>query len=97
MRAELIPQIRVTADFMSAEMISCMGLEGCELGEYIDSAIKKAIKSFDYDRAIENLVGEAIQKEITECLTYRGPAYESIREGVRKAVVILMEAKLKEK
>ena len=76
MRSEFMPQIKLSVQQMTANMVQCIGVEGSDYGEYVKASIEKAVNEIDYDTIIK--------AEITLCVHESIKAYFSYGQGQRK-------------
>jgi len=97
MNAEAIPTISIRLDAISHEMITCLGLDGSELGEAIQNGIREEFKNvlLHENNRIKELVRKqieiVIQKRVEEFFKYGNPGEAFINEKIDAALNDLLD------
>lgn len=70
MDANFMPVVKLTVQGMTANIMNALGVNGSDLGEYLNAAIEKAVADLDYDRIVRDTIETKVSEEIRSYFTY---------------------------
>lgn len=84
MRAEAIPEIRLTVNRMKATIVQYLGAAGSELGETMSKQIDDAIANYPWEREVKEIVHKAIHDHVENYFKW-GKGHCDLRDAIEKA------------
>ena len=85
MNAESMPIIRLEIENMKQTIITALGLRGSELGEAVQVGIERAVKAYDFDAKVSQIVSDIITMDIDSFFRH-GPGRAAIQSVVQNTL-----------
>ena len=80
---ESVPIIRLEIERLKHTVMSSLGTQHSDLGLAINSAIDKALQSYDFDREVSRIVHQELTKQITNYFSHE-EGYRAISQSIHE-------------